>query len=277
MGEKTLFEVNRTLCVGCGKCIKVCPGNIVGGVVLTMKDGYPEMNQPDQFGWFDCWKCQHCLAVCPKGAVSIFGVKPEDVPQKPSENIREELPKLISYRRACRHFKSRNVDKEIIHKIIEALECAPTGGNTENVEYTIVDDKAFMANIWETAFRNDIDYRRFEDFEANANVDALKLYNAPHLFIAHKVAEDKLRDEAISDVNIATAYFELLCNAFGLGTILTNYACTVVTKNDEVRKMLAIPENHYFSLIVGFGYPDVPYARGVKKSRKDKIHYVAED
>lgn len=26
----------------------------------------------------ECWRCQHCLAVCPQGAISIFGKKPED-------------------------------------------------------------------------------------------------------------------------------------------------------------------------------------------------------
>jgi len=40
----------------------------------------------------------------------------------------------------------------------------------------------------------------------------------------------------------------------------------------EARKMLNIPTDHYTGLIVGFGYPDIAYARGTQKDRKTKIH-----
>ena len=43
------------------------------------------------------------------------------------------------------------------------------------------------------------------------------------------------------------------------------------------RKMLGIPEDHYTGLIVGFGYPEIKYARGVQKERKGKIHRYSED
>lgn len=33
------------------------------------------------------------------------------------------------------------------------------------------------------------------------------------------------------------------------------------------RMMLNIPEDHYMGLIVGFGYPEICYARGVQKER----------
>lgn len=36
--------------------------------------------------------------------------------------------------------------------------------------------------------------------------------------------------------------------------------------------MLGIPEDHYMGLIIGFGYPEIPYARGVQKDRSAKIH-----
>ncbi|WP_443027915.1 hypothetical protein [Stomatobaculum longum] len=39
-------------------------------VIEFGKDGFPEMKSHERFGWRGCWKCQHCLAVCPHGAVS---------------------------------------------------------------------------------------------------------------------------------------------------------------------------------------------------------------
>jgi hypothetical protein len=44
----------------------------------------------------------------------------------------------------------------------------------------------------------------------------------------------------------------------------------------EARKMLNIPNNHYTKLIVGFGYPEIEYARGVQKDRASKIHRYSE-
>ena len=38
------------------------------------------------------------------------------------------------------------------------------------------------------------------------------------------------------------------------------------------REMLNIPADHYMNLIVGFGYPEIRYARGVQKKRGGKIH-----
>ena len=272
MLDKTQFRVDADKCIGCGKCTMVCAGNNVGGTVLTMRDGMPQLEQPDTFGWFACWKCEHCIAACPTGAISMFGVGAEDVLPRPSDAIMEDLPRLISFRRTCRAFRPENVDKAIIDRILDTLQNAPTGGNNMDVELTVVESREFMEKMWEKAFSAPIDYRRFPETEPEASRSALTLYGAPHLFIAHKVAEERCRDERISDVNIATAYFELLCNAFGLGTVMTNYALGVPEKNPEIRAMLGIPEDHYMALIVGFGYPMYPYERGVHKDRSGFIH-----
>ena len=40
----------------------------------------------------------------------------------------------------------------------------------------------------------------------------------------------------------------------------------------EARAMLNIPKDHYTGLIVGFGYPEIVYARGVQKDRSRKLH-----
>jgi hypothetical protein len=38
-----------------------------------------------------------------------------------------------------------------------------------------------------------------------------------------------------------------------------------------------IPDNHYTKLMVGFGYPEIPYARGVQKDRSAKIHRYTKE
>lgn len=34
----------------------------------------------------------------------------------------------------------------------------------------------------------------------------------------------------------------------------------------EIKSLLEIPENHYAGVIIGFGYPEIPYARGTQRT-----------
>ena len=45
----------------------------------------------------------------------------------------------------------------------------------------------------------------------------------------------------------------------------------------RAREMLNIPRDHYTGLIVGFGYPEIEYARGVQKDRGGKIHRYTQE
>ena len=40
-------------------------------------------------------------------------------------------------------------------------------------------------------------------------------------------------------------------------------------------QLLEIPEDHEYSCILGFGYPEIHYARGVQKDGIAKIHRPA--
>lgn len=86
MERKTGFTVDKSKCIRCDKCINTCSEM----VIEFGPDGYPQMKEFERFGWRGCWHCQHCLAVCPVGAISIFGKKPEDsllLPQKRCAHI----------------------------------------------------------------------------------------------------------------------------------------------------------------------------------------------
>ena len=68
--QKTHFRLDKSKCTKCGKCMDTCSGM----VIAFGRDGYPEMKEFERFGWRGCWKCQHCLAVCPQGAISILSL-----------------------------------------------------------------------------------------------------------------------------------------------------------------------------------------------------------
>lgn len=284
MREKTRFSVDISKCIGCGKCVNVC-----SGMVLELnKSGYPQMKEFERFGWRGCWRCQHCLAVCPEGAISIFGKKPEDSLLPPPPEMGEYMERLVANRRSCRRFLDKNVEPEIITGILTAMMAAPTGGNAQNVEYTVIDDKERVREIRQIAYAkmeadakrhiythsfSDFYYGKMKESENTVRKGDLLFCGAPHLFIAHERCVGKWAEDSKTNCHIAAAYFELLCNAHGLGTTIMSYSAEVLNElAPEAREMLGIPADHYTGLIIGFGYPEIKYARGVQKERKGKIH-----
>ena len=287
--SKTRFVVDETKCVGCGKCVNVC-----SGMVLEQdEDGFPRMKSFERFGWRGCWRCQHCLAVCPEGAISIFGKRPKDSLPKPPREMGQYMEQLIVNRRSCRRFLQKNVDPATISSILRAMAAAPTGGNAMGVEYTVIDDIDRVEEIWQAAYTvmeekarrhiythsfSDFFYGKMKESEATVRKDDLLFCGAPHLFIAHERCVGKWAEDSKVNCNIATAYFELLCNAHGLGTAIMSYPAEVLNElAPTAREMLGIPRDHYTALMVGFGYPEIRYARGVQKERQGKIHRYREE
>jgi nitroreductase len=247
----------------------------------------------ERFGWRGCWRCQHCLAVCPTGAISILDKKPENSLPLPPAEMGTYMERLVTSRRSCRRFLDQNVDPALLDRILSAMAAAPTGGNAQGVEYTVIDDKERVHEIWRLAYAkmdadakrhvythsfSDFYYRKMKESEQTVRKGDLLFCGAPHLFIAHEKCAGKWAEDSKVNCDIATAYFELLCNAHGLGTAIMSYPAEVLNElAPEARAMLGIPGDHYTKLMVGFGYPEIPYARGVQKDRSAKIHRYSLD
>jgi nitroreductase/Pyruvate/2-oxoacid:ferredoxin oxidoreductase delta subunit len=287
--ERARFMVDKSKCIQCSRCRNVC-----SGVVIEYdSDGYPAMKPFERFGWRGCWRCQHCLAVCPTGAISILGKRPEDSLPLPPAEMGTYMEQLIISRRSCRRFLDKNVDPALLDRILSAMAAAPTGGNAQGVEYTVIDDKDRVREIWKLAYAkmdadakkhvythsfSDFYYKKMKESEQTVRKDDLLFCGAPHLFFAHEKCVGKWAEDSKVNCDIATAYFELLCNAHGLGTAIMSYPAEVLNElAPEARAMLGIPKDHYTKLMVGFGYPEIPYARGVQKDRSSKIHRYSQD
>lgn len=56
------IRINREKCVGCQKCIAVCPGSLI-----DLRDKKAYMKYPR-----DCWGCVSCVKECPVEAIDFF-------------------------------------------------------------------------------------------------------------------------------------------------------------------------------------------------------------
>lgn len=66
-----MIAVDAEKCVRCGACVRDC----IVEVLKPGADGVPCVASGEERF---CLNCQHCLAVCPQGAVVCNGVTPEE-------------------------------------------------------------------------------------------------------------------------------------------------------------------------------------------------------
>ncbi len=275
------FRVDNEKCIGCGLCVKVCPG----GILHLNGQRKCEMDEIDGFGWNGCWKCEHCLAVCPKAAISIFGKQPENgLPPVQAETAAPLLDALIRNRHSCRRFLEKDVAPEFIDAMLQALGNAPNGGNKQQVEFTLIDERTQMdafrrlataemecladQGVYPVGFDSP-SYADMKRWQKNVRPEML-FCGAPYLLIPHAPLG---KGEPVEDVNIAAAYFELLCASRGLGCVMMTFPKNALWNMPQIRALLQIPEDHYIGVMLGFGWPEIRYARGSQRGVEEaRIH-----
>jgi Fe-S-cluster-containing hydrogenase component 2 len=139
------FKVDRDKCTRCALCVADCPAQ-----VIETAGGFPLIAAEKESG---CYRCQHCFAVCPTGAVSILGLDPERSTPLSGDwrPDPERLETLIKGRRSVRRYKRENLEPELIQRLLEVAWHAPTGVNTRQVRFTVIDDREKLA-----AFRDEL-------------------------------------------------------------------------------------------------------------------------
>lgn len=272
------FNVDEQRCTRCGECVADCPAMIIAMAV----DSFPAIAPEKEAA---CYKCQHCLAVCPTGAISILGLKPiGSRPLAGGYPDPDKLETLIKGRRAVRRYKDENLDPVLLQRLLEVAWHAPTGVNSRQVRFTIVDDREKLAKlrnqvmsglarlVRDNALPEGMDfYAGFVRMWEEQKIDVI-FRGAPHLLVAS--APENI-PTPLPDCLIALSYFELFAQANGVGTLWDGLAKWAI--NDllpETRKNLGIPDNHQIGYVMAFGKPAVHYARTVQHGPA-VIHRVA--
>ena len=257
--------VDGDACAHCGACVRDCPDS-----VIRLVDGLPAVN-PETREY--CIECQHCIAVCPTGALSALGRDPAASISLSREAFpnRQQMKTLVRGRRSVRQFCDADVRGDIIDDLLSDAAHAPTGCNDRALSFLVVDTREVMRHLREdivcaiemgvakglsmpeflpsaaAAFRRDGTDRIFR--------------GAPHLLIASAASRALCGKQ---DVIIALSYFELLAQTAGLGTTWCGMLDFVVGALPEVRDTLGIEKDAAFYGMM-FGYPAVRYARTVQR------------
>lgn len=257
-----MVYVNRSLCLRCGACVRDC----VVEILKPDSDGIPRLApELERF----CLNCQHCLAVCPAGAVTCHGVAPDRCAPIGVLPEPDRMFNLIRQRRSIRRYRKENLDRATLDKLIESLAWTPTGCNDHRLFFRVVEDgtemeffRAEMSRMLKLLIRTGIMrliYPNFKRYlaEIMAGKDVV-FRNAPHMIVAATPKNAPCRE---ADPWIALSYFDLLAQTFGVGTCWCGFAVHAFRWNRKLRKKLNLPPGYRIGAVMLFGKPDISYAR----------------
>lgn len=282
-----VVSIEEEKCTLCGLCVKVCRG-----APLYIEDKKVKVDQTRLFG---CIACGQCVAICPQNAIRVEGrdLAAQDVFDLPAGKDRatyDQFNAMLVSRRSVRDFQDREVEPELIQKIIEAASTAPMGVPPSEVGVTVLAGRKRVAEFKEMLlkdvqkmkplfnpftlalmrpFMSKEDYLGMKQFVLpvfNFYVEDAKsgrdwfLYNAPlaMCFYASAFADP-------ADVYVAATTAMLAGQSLGLGTCMLGFPMYFVRYDANVRKELHMPKTVRGGLTVIFGYPAVKYVRGIKR------------
>lgn len=102
-----MMSVDKNKCIGCKLCVKDC---IVRDIELL--DGKANIKN------ISCFKCGHCIAVCPKNAVSTDDYNMDEVRGCNKEEFSIEAENLLNFIKVRRSIRSFKKQKELTVKLI---------------------------------------------------------------------------------------------------------------------------------------------------------------
>ena len=251
----SLIAIDETKCIRDGACVAECPAYLIE---LRPGDRAPRSIEGAEDR---CIDCGHCVAVCPHGALSLRAMSPDDCqPVQP-----DLLPSaastehLLLARRSIRAFRDRAVPREVLARLLEVGRYAPTGSNTQLVEWLVYYETAGVRRItglvedWMRANASPRDLRALE-LAAAHGADRI-CRGAPHLVFAHV---PKGRE---GDGMIALSYLEVAAIAEGVGACWAGFVTAASRAWGPLQAELGLPEGRVLAGGMLLGYPCYEYPR----------------
>lgn len=150
-----------------------------------------------------------------------------------------EVFEAIKKRRSIREFQKREIPREIIEKLIEAIIWAPSAGNLQSRKFYFVFNEKIKMALSQAALN--------QDFIAEA---PLVVVGCTDDRISQRYGERGRNLYAICDVSASIQNLMLEAAELGLGT------CWVgAFDEEEVSEILNLPENLRPIAIIPVGYP----------------------
>ena len=246
------ITIDENKCIGCSLCVRDCPNSY-----LFLADNKAHTKESG------CMECGHCYAICPQNAIRLTNYDCDEIPVVPMTDINSaELLSAMKSRRSIRHFTTQEVEDVKIQNILEAGRYSPTGGNAQNVSYTILGSRQKQAEkICVDLFRTGQKLgSAFVGFLERVEITDDFFFKGAPLVI---VISGKNRVNA----SIAAAYMEIMAESMGLGVLYSGFFTICAKLSGKLRKLIELPKGERVVTCLVIGYPAVKYQRIVPRKR----------
>lgn len=259
-----MITINQEQCIGCGACIKDCPGN-----ALTLTEGKASSIR-------DCIHCGHCVAICPVKAVSIPEYDMEDVEEYEKETFSvspTHLLHAIKFRRSIRNFTQEPLSRETLTHILNAGRYTATAKNMQDCRFIVVQEQLeeLKSLVWQELpsilekleAENSPYFRPFRYF--------YKLYqrdSSVNQFFFNCTAFLVIASSHPLDGGLAAANIENMAVAEGAGVLYSGYLQNLIIQSPVLQKWLGIEEKQIACCML-LGYPNVTYKRTAPRKKAD--------
>jgi ferredoxin len=286
--------IDYAICSKCGLCVRVCKS-----FTIIDAGGKPVVEPDNGLG---CIACGQCLAVCPKGAVTVSGRKlsPADaflLPPREKRATPESLTNLLVGRRSVREFREREPERKTIDRMLDMAATAPMGIPPSDVGITVVSSTARVQELagdvigefkkWQSFFNPVVmtllrpffkkgEYESFKDFILPATklmIDGRKsgtdllFYGAPVVLLFH---QSPYADPV--DGHIACTYAMIAAESLGLGTCMIGTVSFAIDRVKKLKEKWGIPADNKVALAMILGYPAFTYKQGVRRTFADVVY-----
>ena len=260
-----MVVIDEKKCIGCGLCAADC---IAQNIVIEEKAHVKQ----------DCFQCGHCVAVCPKGAVSIPEYDMADVEEYDADSFTlqpEAVLHSIKFRRSIRNYKPEAVPEAVLRTLAEAGRYTATAKNSQSNGFVFVQKEMaeLKDRVWQ--FIDDIAHKDIREIDKAFlpylvfNQRRKKDAGGDYLFRNAPMVLYVVSDSAL-DAGLAAQNMEMMGVSLGLGMLYNGYLARVSDANEELKQWLGIGDRTICACML-LGYPAVHYARTAPRKTVDVI------
>lgn len=206
-----------------------------------------------------CIRCGHCVAVCPKAALTLEHIAPSSLPlveDAPLSDLQRDM--LFKARRSTRAYKDEPVDRNVLLKALEGGPATRRRRPTVRKWRGCWWKAATGCTIWPPAWRTGC--RRLPENTAMwhrlSAPGRIRSCGGPSLILAH--GDANMPWNAL-DCAAAVSYLELALHSYGIGTCWSGFV--IAAAGNGVDLGIPLPEGRKICGGLMIGYPAVQYAR----------------